>query len=56
MWSDGFPAQFRSRFVFKLLANYRNSLKLQWNYNEAHHGKGPVDGIGGIIKNAYSDK
>ena len=28
MWSDGFPAQFRSRFVFKLLANYRNGLKL----------------------------
>ena len=52
MWSDGFPAHFRSRFVFKLLANYRNGLQLEWNYNEAHHGKGPMDDIGGIIKNA----
>ena len=23
----------------------------QWHYNEAHHGKGPMDGIGGTIKN-----
>ena len=26
MWSDGCAAQFRSRFVFKLLANYRRDL------------------------------
>ena len=51
MWSDGFAAQFRSRFVFKLLANYRRDLQLEWNYNEAHHGKGPMDGIGGTMKN-----
>ena len=46
MWGDGCTAQFRSRFVFKLLANYRRDLQLEWNYNETHHGKGPMDGIG----------
>ena len=49
-WSDGCVAQFRSSFVFKLLASYCN-LQLAWNYNEAHHGKGPTYGIGGTIKN-----
>lgn len=24
---------------------------MQWHFNEAHHGKGPMDGIGGTIKN-----
>ena len=51
MWIDGCATQFRSRFVFKLHANYRRDLQLEWNYNETHHGKGPMDGIGGTIKN-----
>ena len=51
LWSDGCAAQFRSRFVFKLLSNYRSDLSIEWHYNEAHHGKGPMDGIGGTIKN-----
>ena len=49
-WNDGFVLQFRSRFVYKLLANYRRDLQLKWDYNEAHHGKGPMDGIGGNNK------
>ena len=51
VWSDGCASQFRSRFVFKLLSLYRPELLLEWNYNETHHGKGPMDGIGGTIKN-----
>ena len=47
MRSDGYVAQFRSRFVFKILANYGKDLQLEWNYNEPHHGKGPMDGIRG---------
>ena len=41
VWSDGCGAQFRSRFVFKFLSSYRTDLIIEWNYNEAHHGKGP---------------
>ena len=51
MWSDGCAAQFRSRFVFKLLANYCRDLQLECNYNDDHDGKGPMDGIGETIKN-----
>ena len=50
-WSDGCVVQFRSRFVFKLLANYRRDLQLEWNYNEAHHGKGLWMVSGEILKN-----
>ena len=51
VWSDGCAFQFRSRYVFKLLSSYRPERLLEWNYNEAHHGKEPMDGIGGTIKN-----
>ena len=51
MWSDGCAAQFRSHFVFKLLVNFCRDLQLEWNYNQAHHGKDPLDGIGETIKN-----
>ena len=46
IWSDGCAAQFRSRYVFALLCHLFPSKHLEWHYNEAHHGKGPMDGIG----------
>ena len=53
IWSDRMGAQFRSRFVFKLLAGAMLPKKsLTWCYNERHHGKGPMDGVGGTVKNA----
>ena len=55
-WSDGCGAQFHSRFVFKSLSSYRADLITEWNYNEAHHGKGPMDGIDGTIKNVVYQK
>ena len=51
IWSDGCASQFRSRFVFYLLHSLYPEKELEWNYNEAHHGKGPIDGIGGTLKN-----
>ena len=52
VWSDGSASQFRSRFAFKLLAHYRPELEISWHYNEADHGRSPMDGIGGTLKNA----
>ena len=49
--SDGCAAQFRSRFVFNFLISFQQDVSLEWHYNEAHHGKGPMDGISGTIKN-----
>ena len=48
--SDGAAAQFRSRFLFALMTEIHKDVDLFWHYNEAHHGKGPMDGIGGTIK------
>ena len=41
LWSDGMGPQFRSRFIFQLLAGtlFLNK-SLCWYYNERHHGKG----------------
>ena len=51
MWSDGCDSQFRSRFVFQLLKSYLKDLTIEWNFSEANHGKGSMDGIGGSNKN-----
>ena len=51
LWSDGMGAQFRSRFVFKLLAGtVLPSKSLMSFYNERHHGKSLMDGSGGTVK------
>ena len=57
LWSDGSDAQFRSRFIFQLVAGtlFLNK-SLCWYYNERHHGKGPMDGVGGTIKNVIFRK
>ena len=57
LWSDGMSAQFRSRFIFQLLAGtlFLNK-SLRWYYNERHHGKSPMDGVGGTIKNVIFRK
>ena len=56
IWSEDAASQFRSRFVFKLLSRVDSSLNLTWCYNERHHGKGPMDGIGRTLKNCvYRD-
>ena len=47
---DGCSSQFCSKFVFALLTHFNQNTALQWNYNKAHHGKGPMDGVGGTIK------
>ena len=54
--SDGCASQFRSRFLFKLLTTMHPEMNLEWHYNEAHHGKGPMDGNGGAVKNAVFRK
>ena len=54
IWSDGMNAQFRSRFNFKLLASTLE--KISWFYNEMHQGNGPMDGVGGTLKNVVFRK
>ena len=49
-WSDGCFTQFRSKFVFAMLTHFIRTIALQWNYNKAHHNKGPMDSVGGRNK------
>ena len=57
LWSDGMGTQFRSRFIFQLLAGTMFLNKsLCWFYNEGHHGKVPMDDVGGTIKNVIFRK
>ena len=50
VWSDGCAAQFRSRYVFDLIAQIDEKCEVIWCYNERHHGKGPMDGCRGDNK------
>ena len=50
IWSNGCTGQFILRFVFSLLSQFAINHTLFWYYNEQHHGKGPMDGIGGTNK------
>ena len=47
-WSGGCASQFRSRYVFHLLSTFYPTKEFEWHYN---HGKGPMDGVGGTVKN-----
>ncbi|KAJ8884715.1 hypothetical protein PR048_016573 [Dryococelus australis] len=52
--SDGPTYQYWNRKMFYLMGSYlRRKLEAdcnQWHYNEARHGKGPPDGVGGSLK------
>ena len=43
--------QFRPCFTFVLLPHLHLDKDIEWNYNEADHGKGPMDRTDGTIKN-----
>ena len=47
-WMRG-PVRFR--YVFDLIARFDRKDEITWCYNKRHHGKGPMDGVRGIIKN-----
>ncbi|CAF3102305.1 unnamed protein product [Rotaria sp. Silwood2] len=51
-FSDGAASQFKQRFLFRNLTRLSidYNLCLSWSFFATSHGKGVVDGIGGIIK------
>ena len=51
IWSDGCSVQFRSKYVFALTSLFPSNFNVTRYYNERYHGKGPMDGIGGCVKN-----
>jgi hypothetical protein len=51
-WSDGCGSQFRSQFAFYMMTRFDPAVNIEWNFFEANHGKGSVDGLGGSVKHA----
>ena len=51
VWSDGCSAQFQTNYVFALPSLFPERFNVIRYYNERHHGKGPIDGIRGCVKN-----
>lgn len=51
-FSDGAASQFKQRYHFRNLTKIANERKidLNWHFFATSHGKGVVDGIGGIVK------
>ena len=39
------------RALFSFLSHFHLEKEIEWNFYEAHHGKGPMDGVGGTVKN-----
>ena len=42
---------FKSPVLIGLMTYFDKTMDIEWHYNEAHHGKGPMDGVGGTVKN-----
>ena len=51
-WSDGCASVFHSQYAFYMMTKLDQDIKIHWNYFEANHGKGAVDGVGGTMKHA----
>ena len=55
-YTFGVRGQFRSRYVFALLSQIDSKVEVNWYFIKRHHSKGPIDGMGGTIKNkVYRD-
>ena len=50
LWSDGCSSQFCCKYAFALMAVFDRSVQLEWHYSKAHHGKDPMDGVDGRLK------
>ena len=49
-------SHFSSRFVFHFLIKTQLEKNITWHYSERGCGKGPMDGIGGTVKNLVFKK
>ena len=54
IFSDGCTGQFKNRWILSLLAFDEDlfGVSMTWNFFAPGHGKGAVDGVGGIVKSA----
>ena len=53
-FSDGAASQFKQRYLLCALTFLERNIS--WNFFASSHGKGPVDGVGGITKRTVKKK
>ena len=53
IWSDGATKHFKNRFAMSYMSMFESMYgsTAEWNFCESYHGKGPMDGVGGTMKN-----
>ena len=56
IFSDGMSSQFRARFLFHFLIKIQLEKNITWHYNERGHGRGPMHGNEGTVKNLVFKK
>ena len=58
IWPDGPSSQFKNRFIAASIPwlQEKHKLKICWNFFATSHGKGPVDGIDGVVKRMATQK
>lgn len=56
IFSDNAWSQFKNKFIMAALPVLQNefNLNIKWNFFQAQHGKGAVDGIGASVKSTVS--
>ena len=52
LWSDGTSSRFKNRFMarFMEMSEEKHASNISWNFFATSHGKGAVDGVGGVLK------
>lgn len=56
LWTDGAAKHFKNRFAMCYLSRFSDlyGVEADWNFTESYHGKGPMDGVGAVVKhNVY---
>ena len=48
--------EFWSQYVFYSFSYYPEEITWTWSYGEAHHFKGPHDGIGELLNKKFTRK
>ena len=58
VWTDGPSSQFKNRFIVAILPwlAKKFDIDIHWHYFATSHGKGCVDGIGGMVKRMVAEK
>ena len=58
LWSDGPSSQFKNRFMAKFMemSEEKHASNIKWNFFATSHGKGAVDGVGGVLKRRVWNK